>query len=331
MAAFCRARLWIVQGNIEAAMRWVEERGLGRDVGAAELKESDDLISYRMRKYEHLLLSRVLIAQDRPADALALLEPLLTRMEPQGRIDLMIEIQALKALALQAQGNVPQALTALERTGRGRYVDVSQMEVTTHVLMGATLLAQAAGLHSTCHNGNRHWRYAPHGCYPCLGVDQWVTIAVRDRLEWEALASAMGRDEWKEDDRFLSAEGRRTHQDLLDQEGSQLGRVLHVVAEVGKGVEGPVRLVGLDTIERLELCQHHIAVVFQSETQTLDTALNTVDGCHRGVLADSRRPGSLVALNVGHYFDQLLVGHRPTDPEASHRILLGHTVDHHEP
>ena len=115
MVALCRARLWIAQGNIEAAMRWVEERGLGRDVGAAELKESDDLISYRMRKYEHLVLARLLIAQDRPADTLALLEPLLPRMERQERKDLVIEIQILRALAFQAQGDIGQALTTLER------------------------------------------------------------------------------------------------------------------------------------------------------------------------------------------------------------------------
>ena len=110
VVALEQARLWVAQGNIKAAMRWVEERGVRDD--ATEL---EDFISSHLRKYEHLVLSRVLIKQSHPGEALALLEPLLTRMEQQGRIDLMIEIQALKALALQAQDDLAQAMTTLER------------------------------------------------------------------------------------------------------------------------------------------------------------------------------------------------------------------------
>ncbi len=60
------------------------------------------------------MLARLLTAQDCPADALALLEPLLPRMEQQERVDLVIEIQILRALAFQTQGDIGQALAALE-------------------------------------------------------------------------------------------------------------------------------------------------------------------------------------------------------------------------
>jgi LuxR family maltose regulon positive regulatory protein len=145
-----QARLRVAQGDIEAAMRWAEERGLappappappapsvvegsvvegsiaegsgvegsGEDARSAELEDLEDneaFISYHLRKYEHLVLARLLMAQDRPDEALALLEPLLPRMERRGRTDLVIEIQILRALALQAQGKVGPALTALER------------------------------------------------------------------------------------------------------------------------------------------------------------------------------------------------------------------------
>ena len=113
--ALQQARLWAAQGNLEAALRWVEERGVGRDVGPTALETRDDLLDYHLRKYEYLVLARVLIKQDQPDKALALLEPLLPRMEQQGQIGMVIEIQVLKALALQAQGNVAQAITALER------------------------------------------------------------------------------------------------------------------------------------------------------------------------------------------------------------------------
>jgi LuxR family maltose regulon positive regulatory protein len=79
------------------------------------LETRDNLLDYHLRKYEYLLLARVLIEQDQPDEALALLGPLLQRMEQQGRIGLVIEIQVLRALALQAQGDDAQAMTALER------------------------------------------------------------------------------------------------------------------------------------------------------------------------------------------------------------------------
>jgi LuxR family maltose regulon positive regulatory protein len=113
--ALHQARLWVAQGNLEVALRWVEERGLDRDVDSAELKESDDLLNYHLRKYEHVVLARLLMAQDRPDEARALLEPLLPRIEQQGRIGMVIEIHVLRTLALQAQSDVAQAMTALER------------------------------------------------------------------------------------------------------------------------------------------------------------------------------------------------------------------------
>jgi len=131
VAAAHQARLWIAQGDIEAAMRWAEERGLvltetypelvegiealDRHVGSTGLEEGDDFLRYHRRKYEHTTLARLLIAQDRFNEALALLEPLLPMMERRGRKESVIEIQILKALAFQAQDNVAQAMAALER------------------------------------------------------------------------------------------------------------------------------------------------------------------------------------------------------------------------
>jgi LuxR family maltose regulon positive regulatory protein len=117
--ALVQARLWVTQGNLEAAMRWAQERGLDQRSDAPDIEESDHglashaTFSSRLRKYEHLVLARLWLAQDRPDDALALLEPLLRRMEQQERIDLVIEIQILKSLAFQARGDMEPALTAL--------------------------------------------------------------------------------------------------------------------------------------------------------------------------------------------------------------------------
>jgi ATP/maltotriose-dependent transcriptional regulator MalT len=97
-----RARLLLAQGDPAAADRWVRERGLG----------PDDPASYP-REPEQLVLVRVLLAQDRPGPALALLERLLALAAGQGRLGSVIELRALQGLALAATGDEPAALAAL--------------------------------------------------------------------------------------------------------------------------------------------------------------------------------------------------------------------------
>ena len=61
------------------------------------------------------MLARVLIAQDRPGPALTLLERLHAAATAQGRTGSVIEIQALRALALAAEGEEDAAVTTLAR------------------------------------------------------------------------------------------------------------------------------------------------------------------------------------------------------------------------
>ena len=56
----------------------------------------------------------------------------------------------------------------------------------------------------------------PHGCYPCLGEDRWVTVAVRGEDEWRAFCQAMERPELADDPRFDSLGSRIRNQDDLD-------------------------------------------------------------------------------------------------------------------
>ena len=46
--------------------------------------------------------------------------------------------------------------------------------------------------------GNRHplAAAAPHGVFPCVGEDRWISIAVFDQREWQGLRIAMGDPEW---------------------------------------------------------------------------------------------------------------------------------------
>ena len=97
-----RARLLLAQGEVAAATRWTEERGL----------DADDEPSYP-REPEYLVLARVLLAQDRPGAALGLLERLHAAAAAQDRVGSVIEIEALRALALAAAGEEDAAVGAL--------------------------------------------------------------------------------------------------------------------------------------------------------------------------------------------------------------------------
>ena len=84
------------------AARWVKDRGL----------RADDDPDYP-HEAGHLVLARVLLAQHDPGPACTLLQRLLDAAASQGRAGSVIEIQALRALALAARGDPAGALGAL--------------------------------------------------------------------------------------------------------------------------------------------------------------------------------------------------------------------------
>jgi LuxR family maltose regulon positive regulatory protein len=97
-----RARLLLAQGDVRAAAQWTTAAGLS----------PDDAPDYP-REPAYLVLARVLLAQNDPGPALALLQRLLDAAASQGRAGSIIEIQALRALALAACGDHASALGAL--------------------------------------------------------------------------------------------------------------------------------------------------------------------------------------------------------------------------
>ena len=97
-----RARLLLGQGDLAEAARFPQENGLGLD----------DEPNY-VREPGHLALARVLLAQDAPGQALALLDRLYAAAAAQDRAGSLIEISALRALALAAGGEEAAAVAAL--------------------------------------------------------------------------------------------------------------------------------------------------------------------------------------------------------------------------
>jgi ATP/maltotriose-dependent transcriptional regulator MalT len=134
-----RARLLLAQGNVAAAARWAEQQGL----------RSEDEPGYP-QELEYLVLARVLVAQDRPGEALALLDRLLAQAVAQDRMGGVIEIQTLRALAQAAGGDEPAAVTtlaeALTLAGLRGYVRVFADEgPPMRALLGRIVAAYRAG------------------------------------------------------------------------------------------------------------------------------------------------------------------------------------------
>jgi LuxR family transcriptional regulator, maltose regulon positive regulatory protein len=136
-----RARLLLAQGDVDAAAQWTTAAGL----------RPDDEPDYP-REPAYLVLARVLLAQNEPDSALALLGRLLDAATSQGRTGSMIEIGALRALALAAGGQRADALGALTEVlalaGPRGYVRVFADE-------GAPMLALLADL-PAARPGQRH-------------------------------------------------------------------------------------------------------------------------------------------------------------------------------
>lgn len=107
-AAALQARLWASLGEVEAAWRWVEERGLAVGAGGGSPL-------YQMREIEQVTLARILLAQERFEQALVVLRPLQRTAEDLERWGSLIEILTLESLALQASGNLDDALLLLAR------------------------------------------------------------------------------------------------------------------------------------------------------------------------------------------------------------------------
>ena len=98
------AGLLLAQGNLPAALHWVQQSGL----------HAGDTPEYG-RAGEYLLLARVLVAENKPSEALALLARLLQVVQTAGAGDWEVRVQVLQAVALQRQGSLELALSALER------------------------------------------------------------------------------------------------------------------------------------------------------------------------------------------------------------------------
>lgn len=105
-------------------------------------------------------------------------------------------------------------LAALEyraSTGKGQYLDQSQVESALHFLSTA-FARYTFGAGESTRNGNRDSEFSPHGVFPSKGTDEWIAIAVRNDSDWEAFCSVIDKDSYK----GMSRDERYANVDLLE-------------------------------------------------------------------------------------------------------------------
>jgi LuxR family maltose regulon positive regulatory protein len=99
-----QVRLRLAQGDVEAGRRWRAGADLDPPKTQAGACET-----------EYLVLARLLLAERRWSEAITLLQRSLKGARAQERVDSMVKIQVLRALALEGAGRKAEALHALEQ------------------------------------------------------------------------------------------------------------------------------------------------------------------------------------------------------------------------
>lgn len=118
-APACKARLHLAQGNLEGAMTWAEESGLGVE---DELRYSFTEQHPYGSELDYLTLARVLIARGRVSSqsdldaAMRLLARLYDFAKTGGRTARVMEVLMLQALVWQAHGDLDCALNLLKQS-----------------------------------------------------------------------------------------------------------------------------------------------------------------------------------------------------------------------
>jgi LuxR family transcriptional regulator, maltose regulon positive regulatory protein len=104
------ARAWLAQGNRVAAEHWAQQAERLRDEFEPDQR---DLLTAWPEPIGHVR-ARLWLARGRPDQAAALLAPLRPQAEAAGQLRILMDILVLQALAHQAQGDLEQALGALQ-------------------------------------------------------------------------------------------------------------------------------------------------------------------------------------------------------------------------
>ncbi len=105
------------------------------------------------------------------------------------------------------------ALRYRNHTGKGQFIDISQLE-TTLPFLGQAIMDYTMNGRVQERMGNRH-PSAVQGCYRCLGEDAWINITICNDGQWLGFCRALANPSWTKEDRFSDTIRRyQNHNDL---------------------------------------------------------------------------------------------------------------------
>ncbi|UCC60397.1 MAG: CoA transferase, partial [Dehalococcoidia bacterium] len=108
------------------------------------------------------------------------------------------------------------ALIYRKKTGKGQYIELSQLETSLQFLAPPIMDYMINGRIMT-RTGNRSTYEAPHGIYRCQGDDRWCAIAVGTDEEWRNFCNAIDNPEWTRNPKFATLRARKENEDELNE------------------------------------------------------------------------------------------------------------------
>lgn len=218
---------------------------------------------------------------------------------------------------------VLQAIYYRNRTGRGQFVDLAQLEAACS-LMGTFILDYTANGRSFRRPGmpagNRsvHPAAAPHGVYRCQGEDRWVAIAIFSDDEWRRFRQVLGEPVWAKEPEFDTLQGRLRRQDDLDR-GVEAWTAQRTQQEVMDTLQRAGIAAGMvqdpaqraDADPQLQARDHIVRLPVEQE----DGSRQRVDSLPMTVAAlphDAYRPAPETGQDNDHVYREIL-GMAPSD------------------
>lgn len=141
-----------------------------------------------------------------------------TPFEPYSVGDPNAGIHALNALLL--------ALEHRRRTGQGVLVEAAMVDAALNIAAEQVIEFSAYGALLE-RAGNRGPTAAPQNLYLSADIDEfgrldsWVAIAVANDEQWVGLCGALGSPSWATDPALATVDGRRAHEDMIDERLAQ--------------------------------------------------------------------------------------------------------------
>lgn len=107
------------------------------------------------------------------------------------------------------------SLLVQARTGKGRHVNLSQVECMLP-MVAPFIVEQSVCGKASARNGNVHPLFSPHGVYQCARNDEWVVLSVTNETQWKALVSVIDAHDLGTDLSLKQVENRRSRRQQID-------------------------------------------------------------------------------------------------------------------